>query len=367
MRVLHVLEAMEAGVSRHVADLIRHVPADHEVLAPPERVGGFTDVRAFEAFGAAGVPVHLAPLRRMPPHPGNARAALALRRLIRDRRPDIVHGHASIGGALARVVPTGTPAARVYTPHSLLPSRPALALERALGRMTDALIAVSGSEAELIARERIVPAERIHVIPNGIELAAPAREPAADLRARLAIGPEVPLVGMVARLAEQKAPEVFVDACASLARRGDARFVLIGDGPARRLVAERIEAAGLGERMLHVAGLPDAWSVMPQLDAFALPSRYEAGPYAPLEAMRAGVPVVLTDVVGNRDTVVAGETGLLVPPDSPAALADAIARLLGDRELAGRLVSAARARLEAEFAVERMAERTLAVYGSVRR
>ncbi len=106
---------------------------------------------------------------------------------------------------------------------------------------------------------------------------------------------------------------------------------------------------------------------MAQLDVFALPSRYEAGPYAPLEAMRAGTPVVLSDVVGNRDTVVDGESGLLVPPDDPEALAAAVSRVLEEPELGAGLAAAARDRLEAEFDVRRMAERVGALYEAVAR
>jgi glycosyltransferase involved in cell wall biosynthesis len=250
----------------------------------------------------------------------------------------------------------------------MLPSRPALALERALGRLTDAFIAVSASEADFAARERVVPAGRIHLVANGIELEPPARPPTADLRGPLGIGADVPLVGMVGRLAPQKAPEVFLAACAELsARVPEARFVLIGDGPMREEVAGAIRASGLQERVLHIPGLQDAFTVMPQLDVFALSSRYEAGPYAPLEAMRAGVPVVLTDVPGNRDTVVDERTGLRVPADDPGALAAAVERLLAEPELAARLAAAAREDLAARFDVRRTGARTLEVYRSLLR
>jgi glycosyltransferase involved in cell wall biosynthesis len=173
---------------------------------------------------------------------------------------------------------------------------------------------------------------------------------------------------MVGRLAPQKAPEVFLAACAELAARvPEARFVLIGDGPMREEVAGAIRATGLEERMLHVPGLQDAFTVMPQLDVFALSSRYEAGPYAPLEAMRAGVPVVLTDVPGNRDTVVDERTGLRVPADDPGALAAAVERLLAEPELAARLAAAAREDLAARFDVRRTGARTLEVYRSLLR
>jgi glycosyltransferase involved in cell wall biosynthesis len=95
---------------------------------------------------------------------------------------------------------------------------------------------------------------------------------------------------------------------------------------------------------------------------FVLSSRYEGGPYAPLEAMRAGTPVVVTDVVGSRDTVVDGESGLVVAPDDPAALAAAVTRVLADRCLAERLAAGGRDRLAARYDVRLMADRLALLY-----
>ena len=363
MRVLHVIEAIEAGVARHVTDVVCRVPAEHHVVVPSARTGGFTDEGAFVAMRSAGAEIHVTRMRRAVADPHNARAIVRTRRLIRALRPDVVHGHASVGGAVARLAAAGTGTPCIYTPNGLLPRRPVIAAERLLGRATSTLVAVSRSEADLVERLRVVPAERVTVIPNGIDLAT-AAPPGLDLRAELGVRAETPLIGSVGRLAPQKAPEVFIRACARIARGSDARFVLIGEGPQRALVKSELRSAALGDRFLHVPGLQDAAAVMAQFDVFALPSRYEAGPYAPLEAMRAGTPVVLSDVMGNRDTVVDGDSGLLVPPDDPEALAAAISRVLDDPELGRSLAAAARARLEAEFDVRRMAERVGALYAA---
>jgi glycosyltransferase involved in cell wall biosynthesis len=364
-RVLHVVEAIESGVARYVSDVVHHVDAEHHVVAPQQRVGGFTDVAALDEMRSTGAEVHFITMRRSPVDPRNALAVTRIRRLIRRIRPDIVHGHASIGGVAARLAATGTGAARVYTPNGLIPSRSVFAIERALGHVTDRFVAVSESEADVVVARRLVPAERVAVIPNGIDLEYGVAA-TIDLRAELGVGPESPLVGAIGRLARQKAPEVFIRACAQVGRtRPDARFVLIGDGPLAGLVADEIAASGLGERFLHLRGLLRAASVIGQLDVFVQPSRYEGGPYAPLEAMRAGTPVVLTDVVGSRDTVEDGQSGLLVPADDPTALAGAVMRLLQDQELRHRIGAAGRARCLARFGVQEMAERLSAAYFEV--
>lgn len=367
MRILHVLEAIEAGVARHVTDVVRNVPGDHDVLLPPERIGGFTDQAAFAAMELAGAQLHLAPMRRSPHDRRNAAAAVAARRLLRRHHHDVIHGHASIGGAVARLAAAGTGAARVYTPNALMPGWGAAAAERALGRVTDALVAVSETEAELIAAMRIVPRRRLFVIRNGIDLAPPER-PEVGLRARLGLGDREPLIGSVGRLTPQKAPDVFIRACVDIGKRcTGARFVLIGDGPLRARVPRWVEHGGLVDRFTHIPGMQEAARVLGELDAFALSSRYEAAPYAPLEAMRAGVPVVLTDVVGNRDTVVDGDSGLLVPPDDPGQLAAALCRVLLDSPLRHRLVAGATARLASCFDVQAMAGQLSDLYEKVAR
>ncbi|MCU1427033.1 MAG: glycosyltransferase family 1 protein, partial [Actinomycetia bacterium] len=115
MKVLHVLEAIEGGTARHLRYVVRHVDAQHVVIVPAERIGGLTDTGAFDVMRAAGAEVHVVPMRRSPASRHNAAALMHVRRHIRRHRPDVVHGHSSIGGAIARVATLGTDAARVYT------------------------------------------------------------------------------------------------------------------------------------------------------------------------------------------------------------------------------------------------------------
>jgi glycosyltransferase involved in cell wall biosynthesis len=304
-------------------------------------------------------------MRRSPVDLRNVAALLRVRHLVRQNRPHIVHGHSAIGGAVGRLAATGTVAKRIYTPNGLLPTRAALIAERLLGRLTDWFVAVSESEAELARRLRIARPDRSSVISNGIDLDAPG-PPSLDVRAELGIDRKTPLVGTISRLVPQKAPEVLINAWVRVATSmPEARFLLVGDGPLAARVHSRTTIAGLRDRLLHIRGIRRAATLMPQLDVFMLASRYEGGPYTPLEAMRAETPVVLTDVVGSHDLVVHGESGLLVPPGDPGSLAAAILRLLGDAELRRRLGRSGRARVIAQFDVRPMAARVAALYRSL--
>jgi glycosyltransferase involved in cell wall biosynthesis len=349
VKVLHVVEAIEGGIARHIVSIVRHVDAEHFVVVPPERVGGITDTTAFGAMADAGATVELVDMRRSPTSRRTIAAISRVHAMVRRVHPDVVHGHSSIGGAVARLASVGTGVARVYTPNGLFPTRAAYAVERALGRLTDRLIAASPSEAELVRRHRLVPPERIVVIPNGVDLEHPGPG-GIDVRVELGVGPTVPVVGTVSRLVPQKAPEIFVRACALIGDTvPDARFVLVGDGPLLEHVRSEVASARLDDRLVVLRGRSDAPALVTQFDVFMLSSRYEGGPYILLDAMRAGVPVVVTDVVGNRDAVEDGRSGFVVAPEDPEALAGAVTRLLLDAGLRRRVGDAGRARVAARF------------------
>jgi glycosyltransferase involved in cell wall biosynthesis len=361
-RVLHVLEAITAGVGKHVVDAVTHTPGwRHEVAMPRTRKGWTTDAHLEGAFRSAGATVHLIDMRRMPLHPVNLVALRRLRDLVSQRMPAIVHGHSSVGGALARVATWRAPVKRVYTPNALNVARGAVAIERVLGRRTDCLIAVSESERRQVAELGLVPLERIAVIPNGIDMAV-APGDAIDIRAHLGLPPGAPIVGCVARLVPQKAPDDFARVCSLVARvRPDVHFVLIGTGPLEATVDRLVAQGGSERNWRRITTMPDAWRVMDQFDVFALPSRYEGLPYAPLEAMRAGTPVVLTDVAGNREVAVDG-AALLVPPGDVDAMASTVLELLADPLRRAALGARGRDHVATHFRVEAMGAALAAVY-----
>jgi glycosyltransferase involved in cell wall biosynthesis len=227
-------------------------------------------------------------------------------------------------------------------------------IERWLGGRTDQLIAVSTSEARRALELGLVPESRLTIIPNGIEL-SPGRVEAVDLRACLGLPADTPLVGCVARLVPQKAPEQFVRICRDVgSARPDVHFLIIGGGPLQATVDAEVHSAGLGSRFHQLDYLADAWAALGQLDVFVLPSAFEGGPYTPLEAMRADVPVVLSDVVGNRDVVEHGVTGFLSPFGATNQMADAVVRLLDDEALRTSVTAAAADRLRRRFDVQVM-------------
>ena len=367
LRVLHVVEAIEAGVLRHVADLVATADAEHHVAMPDRRRGGMTDEGTLDRLRRSAIATHHVPMERATTSRRNLVAVARVRRLLRERSPDVVHGHSTVGGAVARLASARTGVPAVYTPNGLSPRRAARAAERALGPLTTAFVAVSEGEAELVRRRHLVGDDRLWVVPNGID---PTPPPPADppLHARIGVPPGTPLVVSIGRLAPQKAPLTVIDAWDRVAAtRPDVHFVWIGDGELRAEAAAAATASTAADRIHLLGQIDGAASLLPGCRAFTLGSTFEGGPYAVLEAMRAGVPVVATDVVGTSDCVVDGETGVLVPPGEPAALADAVLRLLDDDARGERLVAAGRRAVEERFSVRLMGDATADVYRSVAR
>ncbi|HJT19248.1 MAG TPA: GT4 family glycosyltransferase PelF, partial [Nitrospira sp.] len=210
---------------------------------------------------------------------------------------------------------------------------------------------------------------RIVVIHNGIQCPATMSRPnAARLREQLGFPPGSRLVGVVARIAPQKGLEYFLHAARDVAGRiPDVRFVVVGGNWVDQVYREGVEqlANRLGlEQVVRFLGFRlDVQELLSCLTLSVLPSISGEGlSNSLLESMAAGLPVVATTVGGNPEVVVNGETGLLVPPKDPTALAAAICRLLEDRALADSYGKAGRARVLAQFGNEQMVRKMEDLY-----
>jgi glycosyltransferase involved in cell wall biosynthesis len=288
----------------------------------------------------------------------DARALSDLTRLIGKGRYDVVHTHSAKAGTLGRLaalrnqVPVVVHTFHGFPFHDFQsgPRRNTyVAIERWLGRHTDAFLAVGSGVAAEAVRRRLAAPHRIRTIGAVVGPVQPATRAArAAVRRMLGARPGVSVVGTVGRLDFQKAPEHFVEAIAAL-DRDDVLAVWVGDGPLREPVSEQIERRGLTDRVLLLGERKDVPELLAGFDLFAMASRYEGLPCAVVEAMSARIPVVATAVNSVPDVVVPGETGLLVPPAQPRLLADAIRHLLDHPAEGRRLAANAAANLGDRF------------------
>lgn len=217
-------------------------------------------------------------------------------------------------------------------------------LNRMLTPLTDAFIAVAPPHGRFLVEVGGFPADKVCVIPNGIDTRRFAPLPGPSrVRQELGIGPADPVVGILAALRPEKNHELFLEAAARVKRSlPTARFVVVGDGPRRALLERLTGQLGLEGHVHFLGSRSDVPEVLAALDVLALTSHNEANPVSILEALAVEKPVVATDVGSVHETVRHGETGWLVPAGDVEGLAARLVGLLTDPLEAQRMGAAGR-------------------------
>jgi len=273
----------------------------------------------------------------------------ALRRAAERFHPHILHVHGYGGANFCRPLACLLGAKLVLHEHAAYPRVPPyqVPLDLAMAGMTDAGIAVCRTTKDFMVRRRFLPASKIHVVFNGApldEFKPESSERAAAVRARYGIPPGAPLLGTVGRLDAQKGNEHLIAALpAVLARHPEVRLLVVGEG--ELLDEHRAQAyrLGLSHRVVFAGFSNEVPLLQSALDVQVFPSIFEGTPLTLFEAMSMARPIVATWVDGLGEVLRQGETGLLVPPADPAALAEALCGLLDDRPLATRMAARAQA------------------------
>jgi glycosyltransferase involved in cell wall biosynthesis len=279
------------------------------------------------------------------------RGAMRLRSYVRRNRPDIIHAHMMSGAVTGRLACVRTKTALVTTVHN------SWQRHAVLMRLGHRVIAVSDAvRSDMIGRG--VPEGRIETVLNGT--IGTVRAPAGEWPAPITLGH--PNVLTVAGMFERKGIADLIEATALVRERvPTVTTYLVGDG-ADRMTFERLaHERGLGGSVVFLGFRADVEEMMRQADVFVLASHADSNPLVIPEARAAGLPIVATRVDGIPESLDDGDAGLLVPPRSPDALANAITGLLLDSAHRERLRAASQRNLE-RLTVRRMASETLSVY-----
>ncbi len=368
LRVVLLTDAdVFAGTERHMLDLARGLTA----LGVSVKLACPSPAALEDAARREGLPILTIAKRGLV----DWDAARLLARRLKAGETDIVHAH---NGRTALAAALGVRLAGrgrcVMTQHFLTPNHatqrgPKAVLSGAahywmVGQMSR-ILAISEAVREAMLARHEAPDSKITVIPNGITAPNPGN--AAEMRRSLGVGANTPLVVCAARLEREKDVASLISAVKIVRERvPGVRCLVAGEGAERSALDAQIGALGLENSVTLLGFRADAPALMAAADVFVLPSLAEPFGLVLLEAMALSRPVVATRAGGPLEIVVDGETGFLVPPSSPDALAGALQTLLGDPALARRMGENGQARYEAQFTAAKMSQAILAVYQAVR-
>ncbi|MFI5037469.1 MAG: glycosyltransferase family 4 protein [Solirubrobacterales bacterium] len=364
MRILLCTQPTDGGVGRHVCDLIEGLTAkgDEVILCSPAIPPGLRQPVTHERLD----------LRRAIAPRADLVALGRFVRIVRDLQPDLIHAHSSKAGAIARLARPFSPHLPVlYTPHGYAfaghfnRSAERLAyrcVERVLAPLASRVVCVCEAEARL-ARS-VGPGSRVRVIHNGIAVAADG-----DVDPRVAeLARGGPVIGALTLLRPGKGLETLIAALPDvLARHGDAKVAVVGDGPDLDTLQAQSRALGVADAVHFLGPSADPLAALRGMDVFVHPSWAEAFPYVILEAMSLARPILASDVGGIGEAIIDGESGVLIPPRDERRLAQALIGMLEDPSRRALLGEAALRRVRQEFTRSVMIDRLTGVYGEALR
>ena len=347
MRILHVVQELTVGgAERVVVGLVASAQAEGDEVAVAAAPGPLA--------AEISCPIYPLPLlaRRPQRLPGGA---IALGRAVRSFRPDLVHCHnpamAAIGGIVTR---RGRRPPALVTVQGV-PDGDYPRAARVLRWSGIPVVACGPGVAAALADHGLAVRA---VVPNGVAAAPASCLDIGELRREWKLPDGSPVLLCVGRLEPQKNHAAAIRALVHLP---GASLVVLGAGSLRGELEDLSRRLGVGERVALPGVRRDARAVMAAVDVVLLPSEWEGLPLAGLEALLAGTPLVAADVRGIREVLEDGRHCLLVPPHEPEALAAAVRRLLDDRSLAERLVTAGAA-LAGQFSEAAMVARYRTLY-----
>lgn len=357
MKILYIITAPDrGGAQTHVLDLIHQLRDAVDVELATGEEGFLT-----QAVRPLGVPVHLVPslVRPIRPHK-DVRVVRDLVRLIGRVQPDLVHCHSTKAGLLGRIAAHKAAVPGLVTVHGWtfsdgfgwLQRTSGRLFERYVARLGQYIIVVADAQRNLALANTVADPRQLLTIHNGVPAQAPHATPGV---------PAEPVrVIMVARFQKPKDHLFALKALALLDVPWE--LELVGDGPLEDEVRAEAKRLKVEQQVRFMGDRNDVPDRLAQAHVFLLTSNSEAFPLSILEGMRAGLPVIATDVGGVRESVVDGETGFLVERGDVAGLRDRLKQCLENPALRAEMGAAGRARFEAHFTQQGMIEQTLATY-----
>ncbi|MFA6486026.1 MAG: glycosyltransferase family 4 protein [Candidatus Magasanikbacteria bacterium] len=370
MKILHLITKSElGGAQTHVAQLCNYFKMNGVDVVVMSYPGGWLE----DEVNKIGVKFFPNKYFSNSPNPIKIwLAAKEINKVLLSFAPDIVHCHGSAAGVLGRLVVRGK-IKTIFTAHGWSFNKGVplwlkvfgVISEKICGFYTSKIIAVCNFVKEYGIKYRVAESDKFTVIYNGIEVVdgrsvAPLR--VADNRGKQKIK-----MVFVGRLAAPKDPFILMEALAKSAIKDDVELSIIGSGPQDSRVAKQMNSLGLTQVKL-LGSLPrhQVFDILKQSDVFVLTTNWEGFPYAVLEAMSCGLPVIASDVGGIKE-MITPDTGILVKKGDANQLKMALEKLVLDSEMRRRMGDAAREKVINSFSLDKMFQETAKVYEEVSR
>lgn len=364
MKILYIVtQADGGGAQKYTLALAKHFGG--ELAAGTEANKLFNDAKTL------GIPYFTLKHLKRNIHPWHDLLAIwEIRRLVKLHRPDIVHLNSSKAGVLGSFACIWLKTKTVFTAHGFIFNEPLpswlkafyLALEKTASDFRDYIITVSNADKNSALYFGLIKESKISTIHNGIgQINFLPRD---DAKKQLSLPTYKFIFGTIANFYKTKGLDILIDAVSKLADdiKSKCQFIIIGHGPEFENCKLKIENLGLGKIILTPGNIADAARYLKSFDCFIIPSRKEGFSYTLLEAMQAGLPIIATDVGGNKEAV--DNAGVLVPADNAEKLAYAITSIFSSAE---ERISLSKKALERSklFTEQKMLEETKKVYEKV--
>jgi len=360
MNILFVITRADAigGAQVHVKDLATALQADnHKVLVLTGEQGVYNqhlERAGIESVACKDLQKQISPV-------ADGKSLRYILHIINLFKPDLIAAHSSKTGILGRLASQITKIPCIFTAHGWSfttgipePNRSIFRwLEKLTAPLADKIICVSEYDRQIGLKARM-GSEQLLTIHNGMK----------DIPSALKADPgraKPVKIAMVARFDRQKDHATLIEAFRDL----NAELVLIGDGPSLNKTRDRVEKLGLSDRVSFLGFRQDIAEILAEVQIYALISHWEGLPCTIIEAMRAGLPVVASDVGGVKEIVIEGQTGYVVPRGDVATLKNRLNYLLGNEQARISMGIMGRQKYEAQLTFQHMYEQTLSAYQAV--
>ncbi|WKV08817.1 glycosyltransferase family 4 protein [Thermoanaerobacterium sp. CMT5567-10] len=370
IKVMHIIRAAEGGMKKHLLSILLGLDKEKYQLA----VGCSFDKNTSDYLRKNGVLVYHVDICDGLNVSKDANAIIRIRNMIKDFKPEIVHFHGAKASLVGRLACLGCNSKVVMTVHNFpeyrrmnkIKKRLYLGMNKCLNKRTNAIITVSEALKKAIVDEENIDPEKVNVIYNCVDLSTYQDNPFLDLRKEYNLESDTLLIGCISRLIPSKGVQDLIKALEILKGRVKVFAFVAGDGPYLNYLQDMAKEAKL-ENIQFLGYRNDIKDFLRNIDIFVLPSHSEGFGVSVAEAMALGVPVIATNVGGIPEIIKNNEDGIIVNPESPNDLANAIEILATNADLRNKFSKKGREYIVNNFSKEKMLNKIDTLYENLRR